>query len=231
MLDTVFMSVTQAPPASFLDSLEPDDEKALRSLAMTRRFRAGETLAHQGEPPGRVMVILEGRVKVAASTEDGTEVVLSFKGPGELLGEVAAADLEPRCAAVRALEPVVVLALARDDFERFLAQHPAVSLQVLRVVTARLRDADRQQMQFAAHRTIERVAGRLLDLSERFGELVDRGVRIGLPLTQEELASSVGASRESTTQALQTLRSLGLVETHRRHITVVDADALRRLTG
>jgi CRP/FNR family cyclic AMP-dependent transcriptional regulator len=215
----------------FLSRLSEEELAALRSRAVPRRFARGATIMHQGEVPGRVIVIERGRAKITAVTEDGTEVVLAFRGPGELLGELSALSREPRLASVRSLEPLDALALSAGDFDAFLEQHPRVALVILRVVIARLREADRQQIEMAAYQTLARVSRRLVELAERFGEPAEDGLLITLPISQEELAGWAGASREATAKALRDLRELQLVETRRRHITVRDLDALRRLVS
>jgi CRP-like cAMP-binding protein len=219
------------PPDSFLAALTPSEACDLRSRAVTRRFRRGATLVHQGEAPGRVLVIESGRAKITAITEDGRELVLSFSGPGDLLGELSALGGGPRAATVRALEPLSALALGRGDFEAFVEANPRVALVILRVVIARLREADRQQVEFAAYQIVTRVARRLLELAERYGEQSGDGIRITLPISQEELAGWAGASREAITKALRELRAVGLIETHRRHITVLDAEQLGQMAG
>jgi CRP/FNR family transcriptional regulator, cyclic AMP receptor protein len=176
-------------------------------------------------------VIEEGRAKVTAITEDGRELVLAFGGPGDLLGELSALGGSARVATVRALEPLSALAVARGEFEAFLDTNPRVALVILRVVIARLRDADRQQVEFAAYQTVIRVARRVLELAERYGEESGSGVRITLPISQEELAGWAGASREAITKALHDLRAVGLIETHRRHITVLDPEQLGQMAG
>jgi len=96
------------------------------------------------------------------------------------------------------------------------------------MLSSRLRDADRKRIEFGAYDTLGRLATRLLELVERFGEPTERGVRIALPLTQDELAGWIGSSREAVARALQALRARGYVETRRRTIVVLDLDALRR---
>jgi CRP/FNR family transcriptional regulator, cyclic AMP receptor protein len=83
------------PPESFLAALTGSEAGELRSRAVTRRFRRGATLVHQGEAPGRVLVIEQGRAEVTAITDDGRELVLAFSGPGDLLGEVSALGRAP----------------------------------------------------------------------------------------------------------------------------------------
>src|SRR4051812_32879842 len=177
-----------ALPPTFLASLSDGEAAELRSRAITRRFQRGATLMHQGEAPGRVLVIEDGRAKVTAITEDGRELVLAFSGPGDLLGELSALGGSPRVATVRALEPLTALAIARGEFDAFLNANPRVALVILRVVIARLRDADRQQVEFAAYQTVTRVARRLVELAERYGERSGGGIKITLPISQEELA-------------------------------------------
>ncbi len=219
------------PPQCFLAELTEREEGNLRARAVSRRFQRGATLMHQGEAPGRVLVIEAGRAKVTSVTDDGREIVLAFAGPGDLLGELSALSGSARAATVRALEPLAALAVARDDFEAFLEANPRVALVILRVVIARLHDADRQQIEFAAYQTVTRVARRLVDLAQRYGEQTGAAIRITLPISQEELAGWTGASREAITKALHDLRAIGLIETHRRHITVLDAERLGQMAG
>ncbi|HEX6715245.1 MAG TPA: Crp/Fnr family transcriptional regulator [Thermoleophilaceae bacterium] len=224
------MVVSETAPAEpFLLHLAGDESAALRSRAVQRHFERGATLMHQDEIPGRVIVIERGHAKVTLLAEDGKEIVLAFRGPGDVLGEVAALGGEPRSATVRALEPVDALALAAGDFESLLEAHPRIALVVLRVVIARLKESNRQQFEFAAYQTLGRVARRIVELAERFGEPHDGGVRIALGISQEELAGWAGASREATSKALHDLRAMSLIETERRHITVRSVEELRRI--
>jgi len=213
----------------FLACLGPDEVNALRARAVARRFERGATLMHHDEVPGRVLVIERGHAKVTRLSEDGREVILAFRGPGDLLGEVAALGGDPRSATVRALEPIDALALGAGEFNALLEANPRIALVLLRVVIARLREADRQQFEFAAYQTLARVARRIVELAERFGEPDAGGVRIALGISQEELAGWAGASREATSNALHDLRVMSLIETERRHITVRSVDELRRV--
>jgi CRP-like cAMP-binding protein len=215
----------------FWSALSPPEAAALQERGLRRTFARGQALLHEGQIADRIFVLRAGRVKITSTTAAGREVVLAFRGPGELLGELAALDGHPRSASVVALEPVEVLALAPADFSTFLAEHPAAALKLLRMLSRRLREANTRQIEFAAQETLGRVATRLVELSERFGERHDEHIEIALPISQEELAGWVGASLESTVRALQTMRTLGWIETRRRSIRVLDAAALRRAAG
>jgi CRP/FNR family cyclic AMP-dependent transcriptional regulator len=215
--------------AAFLWALTPDELDALTELGRRQRYPKGAPLFVEGEQSDRVLAILDGRVKVSLVTADGKEVVLAVRGPGDLLGELAFIDGEPRSATATALDPVSSVVVAAADFTKFLEGHPRVALLLLRMVSRRLRDADNKRADFAAFDTVGRVASRLLELAERFGESAGAdGILIALPLTQEELAGWTGSSREAVSKALSTLRSVGFIETRRRAITILDAEGLRK---
>ena len=212
----------------FLGALDPDQHRALETVGIRRRFRKGQALFHQRGSPDRVVIVLSGRVKVTRLTDEGKEIVLAFRGPGDLLGELSAIDGEPRSATVEAVEAVEALALTSRDFRSILIANPDVALMLLQMVSHRLRDADRIRVEYGAHDTVGRVSARLVELAEEYGEPDDRGIRIGLSLSQEELAGWAGASREAVARALRTLREVGWVATERRRLTVLDLEALRR---
>ena len=193
-----------------------------------RRLRAGASLFTEGSHSEAVVVVISGRVKIFTSAEDGAEVVLAVRGPGALLGELAAIDQQPHSASVRSLEPVEVVTVGLREFTAFLQANPRTMWLLMRILVNRLRDADRKRIEFGVHDTLNRVARRLVELVDRFGESTESGIMITLPLTQDELASWVGASREAVTKALRTLRASGYVRTQRRMITVVDIEGLRR---
>lgn len=216
---------------SFLDALDEHEVRDLHAAGRRRSYPAGVTLFHEGDDAGSVIVLLGGRAKVASAGSAGREVIVAVRGPGDLLGELAALDDGPRSATVTCLEAVEALIVPGSAFGAFLERHPRLALVLLRMIAGRLRYADVQQAEFATHDVVGRVAGRLVELAERFGEPCADGVEIALPLSQEELAGWTGASREAVSKALQLLRSLQILETARRRVTVRDLEALRRRAG
>ncbi|GAA3143908.1 Crp/Fnr family transcriptional regulator [Planomonospora alba] len=213
-------------PGEFLALLTPEETAGLRAAGRVRRWERGATLMTEGDAADWVLVLTSGRVKVSSHTAAGTEVVLAVRGPGALLGEFSAIDGLPRSATVTALEPVEGIAV--HDFPAFLRQHGRVAVLLLRTVTGRVRDADRKRIEYGAFDTTGRVATRLVELAERYGEQAGGAVRVALPLSQDELAGWTGASREAVSKALRALRDRGLIETGRRRVVVHDMEGLRR---
>ena len=211
----------------FYALLTAAEAEALAALGRRRRWPRGAVLFHQDDQTDWVVVLLSGRVKVCSPTAAGGEVVLAIRGPGALLGELSAIDREPRSATVTTLEPVVALSVAVRDFEGYLQAHGRVAFLLMRMLTGKLRDADRKRIEFGAQDTTGRVAARLVELAERFGEPAPEGIRIAMPLSQDELAGWTGASREAVSKALRTLRTGGLIRTSRLRAEILDLDALR----
>ncbi len=212
----------------FLARLDESDRAALVERGRPRRWPTGATLFLEGDRSEAVLIVVSGRVKVFSLTEQGEEVVLAVRGPGALLGELSALDGGVRSASVAALEPVTSLVVPSPAFIEFLRTHGPAATVLLRLITSRLRDADRKRVEFGAFDIAARVAGRLVELADRFGEPDEHGVRISVALSQDELAGWVGASREAVAKALRVLRDRGYVTTGRRTMTVLDLDGLRR---
>jgi CRP-like cAMP-binding protein len=211
----------------FADILTSDERKALEGVGAVRQWRRGEVILREGERFEWVVVLRTGRVKVASNTVSGNEIVLALRGPGALLGEFSAIDRAPVSATVTALEPVTALIVAHFEFERFLQANGRIAFELMRQLIVRLRDADRKRIEFGAFDTTGRVAARLVELAERFGTQTPEGLRIGLPLSQDELAGWTGSSREAVTKALRALRQEGWIKTGRMHVIVHDLDGLR----
>jgi CRP/FNR family transcriptional regulator, cyclic AMP receptor protein len=213
-------------PGEFLAMLKPEDVEAVCAAGRPRRWERGTTVMSEGATSDWVLVLTEGRVKVSSHTNSGTEVVLAVRGPGALLGEMSAIDGSPHSATVTALEPIAGIAIR--DFTGFLQEHGRIAVLLMQLVIGRLRDADRKRIEYGAFDTTGRVATRLLELAERYGEQTSGGVRVALPLSQDELAGWTGASREAVSKALRTLRDRGLIETGRRRVVVHDMEGLRK---
>ncbi|HEV7712377.1 MAG TPA: Crp/Fnr family transcriptional regulator [Asanoa sp.] len=211
-------------------SMLTDGERAdFVKRARRRRWKRGEVLIREADTSDWVLLLETGRVKAASHTAGGTEVVLAIRGPGALLGELSAVSREPRSASVLALEAVTGLVVPLAEFEIYLKEHGRVALVLMRLIAERLRDADRKRIEFGAQDTTGRVAARLVELADRFGTPGSEpgAVLIALPLSQDELASWVGASRESVSKSLGVLRTAGLVRTSRLRVLVLDPAALR----
>src|SRR6266699_5249339 len=182
--------------------LADEDIRGLMALAKRRTFRSGEVIFHR-EDPGQVLyVIKEGKVKISLISPDGQEISLVVFGKGECFGEFAILDGLPRSADAVALEKVECYTLQRSDFHNAIMKNPKIAIQILEVLSKRLRTTNQMVEDLIFLDVYGRVAKKLLELAETHGTQVDDGVRIDVRLTQQDLASMVGASRESVNKVM-----------------------------
>ncbi len=211
----------------FLARLEREDREALLSLGRELSFAPRAPLLQQHEPSSHILLILHGWTKVIASSENGYEALLALRGPGDIVGESAALTGRPRSATVTALAPVRAVAISHERFREFVSHSPTVALKLLGLTSDRTRAADRRRLEFASMSVRERFAVLLLDLVRSHGRRTDEGIEIAVPLSKQELAGAVGASREMVQRLLKDLRTRGIVVTGRRALIVVRPSALR----
>jgi CRP/FNR family cyclic AMP-dependent transcriptional regulator len=187
-------------------------------------------LFRQGDDPGAVLFVRDGRIKVSVVTPDGHDVMLGYGGPGMVLGDLAALDGEPRSTTATAVEAVEALGVPMLAFRTLLDERPKIARALMTMSAQRLRAADRQRVEFAAYDVLGRVARRLDELAEDGTETAE-GIEIDAGLSQEDLAAWTAASREAVSKALGAMRTLGWIDTRRRVIVVRDRTALRRHAG
>ncbi|MEU7055141.1 Crp/Fnr family transcriptional regulator [Streptomyces sp. NPDC046197] len=215
----------------FLARLETDDRAALLGLGRELAFTARMVLIHQHEPSAHVLFLVYGWTKVTASAANGYEALLALRGPGDIVGESAALTGRPRSATVTALEPVRALAVEHERFRDFLGRSPAVAFALLGLTADRTRAADRRRLEFASMSVRERFAVLLLDLARTHGRRTADGIELSVPLSKQELAGSVGASREMVQRLLKELRAKQAVTTGRRTLLIHRPDILRRIAA
>ena len=219
------------PLAGPLTALDDGARAALVAVGSWRRFQPGEVLMRQGGPSRALYVLADGRVRVVMSTADGDELLVAVLGPGHTVGELSVLDGHPRSATVVALEPVRALRVEGSAFGSFLLARPRLVVGLLRVLSGRLRDADQLRLQLSVAPAEQRLARCLLGLAADHGQIGASGIRITARLSQADLASYVGASREAVNQILRRFRDDGLVTTARQSVTILDLDALRARAG
>jgi CRP-like cAMP-binding protein len=187
----------------------------------------------QGDRADTAFLLLRGRVKVTIGTVDGHEIVVSVLGPGNLLGEFEPleGDDRPRTASVIALDAAECRAVPGEELRAYLDTHPRAVRALLGVVIERLLAADRRRIDSGSLDTAHRLARLFVEVVDQQGPTDTGSIDLDIPLAQHELATLIAASRESLVRALTSMRSLGLVSTARRRITVCDLDGLRRFAG
>src|SRR5713226_8825608 len=208
--------------------LADEDIRALMSMAKRRTFRNGEVIFHRDDPGQVLYVIKEGKVKICLISPDGQEMTLVVFGKGECFGEFAILDGLPRSTDAIALERVECYTLQRSDFHNAIMKNPKIAIQILEVLCRRLRKTDDKVEDLVVLDVYGRVAKKLLDLAHEHGVKVENGTRIDMRLTQQDLASMVGASRESVNKVLGYFTDKGYISADKHKITLHRINELKQ---
>jgi CRP/FNR family transcriptional regulator, cyclic AMP receptor protein len=219
-------SSSSTTSVSFLDRLDAGSQRVLRDRAVPRTYEPDATLFREGDRSDHVLIVTRGRVKVASLRPGVGELLLAERGPGDLLGELSAIDGRPRSADAVAIDEVGALSLPSDEFHQFLAEQPGAAVVLLEILADRLRAADQRTVEFGEVDAVVRVARGLCALSETAGE--PSGPWTMLPMDAQELAVALGVSSHEVRNALELLAGEGVLESHRRGVTIVDAAGLEK---
>ncbi|MGE0139977.1 MAG: Crp/Fnr family transcriptional regulator, partial [Ilumatobacteraceae bacterium] len=185
-----------------------------------RTLIRGDVLFHEGDPADALYVVIRGRLAMAIENPiDHRETVVSLMEPGDLFGEMAMLDDGPRSTMARALEASTVLAIPYDAVLTVFRAQPELLWGVTRLLAQRLRAMDETLADSVFLDVTGRTAKRLLELSDGDDEFI-------LPVTQEELAGMVGASRERVNKAIASFIRLGWIDQHERKYTILKRPSL-----
>jgi CRP/FNR family cyclic AMP-dependent transcriptional regulator len=190
--------VADVLPTALLDAIAP--------RGSARTFGANAILINEGDTTDSLYIVLSGRVKVYASSDDGREVVLTEYGPGEYFGELSI-DGAKRSASIKALEPCSCRVVQGSELRQFLAEHPDFAMHLTNKLIRMVRRLTEQVRSLALQDVYGRMVRVLTELSEPVGD--ERVVR--QKLTQQDIADRVGSSREMVNRVMKELTTGGYV--------------------
>jgi CRP/FNR family transcriptional regulator, cyclic AMP receptor protein len=213
----------------FFGGLERDVLERVASGMRSRRFRRGEVIFHLGDPGEALFIIVAGEVKISLPSEAGDEAILARLQPGDVFGELALLDGAPRSATATALGVVETVVLPRSSFRQLIAEEPAVRDALLASLAAELRRLTTHVEELHFLDITGRLAACLARLATDGGTPApDGAIRLASTLTQGDLASMVGSTRQSVNKLLGQFADDGLVRVERDAIVVLDLDRLVR---
>ena len=194
----------------------------------TVRYNPQTDIFHAGDDGATMYIIVSGAVKIFVPAIDGREVVLAVQRTGDIFGEMALLDDEPRSASASTMEATEMVTLNRRDFLSVLDAYPQAQRAIIDVLVERLRVTN-QSIQDAYLLDVPgRLARRLLLIAAEHGSDTAQGRDIGLRASQQELANMIGASRVAVNKQLQAWRQRGIVDVTRQRVVIRDPAALQR---
>lgn len=196
------------------------DEELDRLIPMLseRRFSGRQLLFSTGDPPERVYLVLKGRVKIYQVAENGKEIILDIVGRGDVVGDMAIVEDGERTACAQCLEDTVTLSISWEDFAHLMQQSPRLGFAMLELTAKRLAGMQRTFMNLVSKPVSARLADTLMSRAEK-------GV-VRLGLTHQELAQTIGTSRETVTALLSRFVALGAITPLGDGYRIIDEDVL-----
>jgi CRP-like cAMP-binding protein len=205
---------------------DADTERVLRTSSV-REYARGETIFEPAPEPQSVYLLERGLVRIFRLSSLGDEATLGYVRPGELFGELGAFSEQPRESFASAVRGSRAWRIPRTELRRIFDRHPRIVLSVTAQIGNRFKRIESRVENLVFRNLRARIAFILLELAEDFGR-DDGGARlIDLPLSQGDIATLVGATRQSVNGCLRELREAGLISYRSRRFTVPDPKALR----
>jgi CRP/FNR family cyclic AMP-dependent transcriptional regulator len=206
------------------------DDDELTRIAMTmarRRYRRNEVIFHEGDPGDSLHVVMEGRVKITRESAEGGEAIVVTLAPGDTFGELVLLDGAPRSATATAMEPTETMTLPRTSFAELVDGPHQFRWRLLGGVAQRVRRLTDQLAEVHFLDLTGRLALQLTRLAEEADPGATNDVRLSRKLTQSDLGSMVGGTRQRVNQILGDFEAEGLVSVDSGGITVRDLPRLR----
>jgi CRP/FNR family transcriptional regulator, cyclic AMP receptor protein len=226
------------PRGTLMSRLDAESAEELLHLANGQAYRPGAVLIRAGAPGTHVYLLQSAQrahsacVKTTATSESGIETMLGIRASGDVVGELAVLGRTPRTATVTACTALTAYAIPGEIFTAFLDRRPQAWAAVSLMIAERLEWANRRRVDYAGHDATIHIARVIADILDLYGRpSAEGGEELGVSLSQPELGSLVGISKEAVARAIRRLRDKGLVETQYRRIVVCDSVGLRSFAG
>ena len=231
-LEREMITDTKEDYANFLARLENKERQLLLDLGSRRHYLKDENICALGSTNNEVYILITGRVKIFELAADGKEVILWFCAAGELFGvadALTANEIGSRRINAKSCGYTELLSINYRDFLRFVNDYPRVALPLLQLLSFRLREISQVLSDVTSVDVTSRVIKLLYRLAERHGRRVDNGIFLELPVTHQEMADMIGASRQTVTTVLGDLRRRGLIKMEHRTLFLRDGSWMQNL--
>jgi len=212
-------------------AMRPEELDEVLRFAVDRRVPRGQMIVQKGDEGSSMMAVLRGRVRISVVSAEGREVMLNVINPGEVFGEIALLDGNPRSADATAIEPTDLLVIERKHLLPYLRTNEDLYPRLLAVLCARLRQTSSALEDLALFALPVRLARVLLNLARDYGRTVSGGTRIEFKLSQRDLSTLVGASRESVNKQLGQWKDAGVLGMDGGSLVVMKPERLAEMAS
>ena len=214
---------------NLLAAMKPDEMAMFNREVKDTKYKRGETIYLPGDQSDAVYFVKKGRVKLSSRDKSGKRVTIRVCDPGEPFGEMAAVGEEVRPLEATALDDVWLCWVGRERFTRFAEAHPQIALRLAKVIGLHRQELENRLKDLLFLDVPTRLARTLLKLADKHGRELDDGIQIQIRITHRELAELIGATRETTTAALNRLQRERIVTRRLGKLLITAQQRLREL--
>jgi CRP-like cAMP-binding protein len=214
---------------TWMKGLAPEEIERLRRESSQRNYDRGATIFSPEVHPHSLYLLESGLARIYRLSDDGDETSFGYVAPGEVFGELTVFGDYPRESFAVAVHPSRVWKMPIQHFQRILETRPAVSLAITRQIGQRMKRIESRVETLVFRDVRSRVAGILLELAEDFGKAQGEQLILDINLTQSELATLVGSTRQTVNASLGELESAGLLERQGRSLLLIKPSELARV--
>ncbi len=210
----------------FFSVIDDDTMAELTEIITFKKYRKGMLIFVEGEIGDAFYFVKTGLVKLSKTMEDGREQVLHFVKDGDIFAEILLFDKGPYPATAEVMKDSEIGIIRNSELENFLLDHPQATMQILIVMSKRLRQAQQQIRDLALYSTFDRLIATFLKLAREYGVKTNKGVKINLALGQQDIANMIGSSRETVARFMADLKKSKTILVEKQYITITDENKL-----
>lgn len=212
----------------FFREISSSELDKILAFSSERHFNDSQIIFQKGDAGGDLLVVLDGKVRISTSSNDGKEIILNTIFRGELFGEIAFIDGLERSATATAIEESSLLTIRRSDFIPFLKKNPEISIYLLKVLCKKLRDTSERVEVVALLPVPVSLARFLIKSAEEMGKKTPDGLYLDWKKSQQEIGNEIGTSRESVNKQLNKWKKQGIITLGGQSlsVTILDSDSL-----
>ncbi|MCB4791311.1 MAG: Crp/Fnr family transcriptional regulator [Elusimicrobia bacterium] len=212
---------------TFFSELEESDLKKIVQIGKNQRFLKDKTIFNENTSGERFYIVLSGRIKIFTRSGEKKKT-LAILDRGEFFGEMALLDMEPRSASSIALTESELVVIKKQDFRKLLAKYPRISFQIMKTLSQRLRQADKEIEALTFGDVIGRLANTLLEFGKKYGQETQEGLKINMAFSHQDIAEVVGTGREMVSRVLNRFKRLNCITYSNRFIVLTDQNKLKQ---
>lgn len=209
--------------------LSKEDLALIDGIVQIKKYPKDSIIFVEGDYGNELYFVKSGKVKISKMLEDGSEKILHFLKEGDIFAEILIFNGGEYPATAQVLETSEIGMIVNDDLEQVLKKRGDITFKITEVMAERLRAAQYHIRDLALREMDGRLASSLLALAEDYGEETDKGHSINISLSQQQLASLVGGSRETVARILSSWKKLGLIKVEKQIISIVDIEGLKAI--